>query len=481
MKGAITIAIILLMIGAVGMIGTHTAPQLSIFSTSLQNSPELSFTTYAANGAITSETQLSMEALTGLFSYGSNPVIISTWSMNGLSSAFGDVGYLNVTHYTMLSMIMMLNITWNILFYSPSNGSWQTLYPNANHENFTFTSGTESAIAFPTFRIAHPLSGIVQLQAKVSLYTSSIGIFGGAYHKNGTMYREVYIVPGSGTINVSPTVQQVGGKVYIHGQVNFGSYYVLLFGSTGYNGGSLIQNFSIQGQNTFYNFTYVIPPGAFSASTNPNYNEWSVELWNSLLAQHTSQFFTVDHLNLVPPKPTIKITNTPANDMWTVGQNVNIIVHAPSNNASGSPVSSIIVWVYYNEGGEPAPGSSLWIIDNQDFGVTDGNATFSFQIPDLVQSIAISTVSVDSQGRASNMTTVSIQASQITTGGASSASNVIALAIMAIIIALGSVIIWIVYPGSPIEKLIVIAGLIGMMAMLYFPIYHWTSTIIIGG
>ena len=84
MKGAITIAIILLMIGAVGMIGTHTAPQLSVFSTTLQNSPELSFITYAANGAITSETQLSMETLTGLFSYGNNPVIVSTWSMNGL-------------------------------------------------------------------------------------------------------------------------------------------------------------------------------------------------------------------------------------------------------------------------------------------------------------------------------------------------------------------------------------------------------------
>ena len=481
MKGAIMVAVVLLIIGAAGMLGTHTAPVLSVFSTGLQDNQDLSFTTYATNGAITSRVSFHLSPLSGVFSYGNNPIIISTWTTNGVSSAFGDVGTLNVTQHTMLSMIMDINITWDVMYYSQTNGSWQTLYPDAYHENFTIFSLVQSAIAFPAFRIAHNLNGIIELRAAVQLYTSSIGIYGGAYHKSGSMSVEAYIVPGSGTISVSPTVQQIGGKVYIHGQVNFGQYYVLLYGSSGYDGGALIQNFTINKQNGFYNFTYVIPQGAFAPSSNPNANEWTVELWNELLAQHTQQFFTVDHLSLIPPAPMITITNTPSNDMWMVGQTINVQVNAPSNAISGASVSSITVWVYYDEGGEPAPSSSLWIIDNQNFPVVNGTSTFSFQIPNLVQSIAISAIAIDSQGRASNVSAVTIQASQITTGGGAQASNLIALLIAGILIALGSVMIWFIYPGDPIDKLIVIGGLVGMMMMLYFPIFHWTSTILIGG
>lgn len=472
MRGAIMVAVILLIIGAGGMLGTHTAPVLSIFSTGLQDNPDLNFTTYAANGAITSHTSFHLSPLSGVFSYGGNPIIISTWTTNGVSSAFGDVGTLNVTQHTLLSMIMNINITWDVLYYSQMNGSWQTLYPDAYHENFTAFSNMESAIAFPAFRIAHNLNGIIELRATIQLYTSPIGIYGGAYHKSGSMTMEAYIVPGSGTISVSPTVQQVGGTIYIHGQVNFGQYYVLLYGSSGYNGGSLIQNFTVNKQNGFYNFTYVIPQGAFTPSSSPNANEWTVELWNELLAQHTQQFFTVDHLNLIPPTPTITITDTPSNDMWVVGQTVNVRINAPSNAISGTSVTSIIVWVYYNEGGEPAPSSSLWIIDNQIFPVVNGTSAFSFQIGDLIQSITISAVAVDAQGRASNTSTIDIQASQITTGNTSQES-IFALVVVAIVMGMGSAIIYFAYPGSGVDKLIVIGGLVGMMAMLYFPINHY--------
>ena len=473
MKGAILIAVALLAIGAAGMIGTHSVSlQVSPFSTSLQDNPSVDFKFYDFRGLQEGSVNVSTATPSGLFGYSNNPLIISTWLMNGESSQFGDSG--TIKGYSNNTAVYGA-VVWNVLFQNASSSTWMTLYSNKYSENITengafgvvFTSG----LAFPTMGVYQQLKGIIKLETVVYINTTAAWDQG-AYHKTATLYHEFYIVPGSGSISVSPTVQQIGGKVYIHGQVNFGQYYVLLYGSSAYNGGGLIKNFTINGQNTYYNFSYVIPQGAFTNSSNPQANEWTVELWNSLLSQYQAKFFTVDYLSYIPPTPKITITDTPSTDVWIVGDVVDVSVHTTNNVHSGVSVASIVVWVYYDEGGMPASGSSLWIIDNQDYTVTNNYANFSFQLGNLIQSIAISAVAVDSQGRASNTSTIDIQASQITTG-TTTQGNIFALAIVAIVVGMGSAVIYLGYPGSGVDKLIIIGGLVGMMAMLYFPINHY--------
>lgn len=455
------------------MIGTHSISlQVNPFATALQNNPSVDFKFYDYRNLQEGNVNVTLASPSGLFGYSNNPLIISTWLMNGESSQFGDSG--TVQGYSNNTAVYGA-VVWNVLFQNVSSSTWTMLYSNKSFENITENGGLgvrfTSGLAFPTMGVYKQLKGIIKLEAVVYVNTTAAWDQG-QYHKSATLYYEFYIVPGSGTIGVSPTVQQIGGTVNIHGQVNFGQYYVLLYGSSAYNGGELIKNFTIQGQNTYYNFSYVIPQGAFSNSSNPQANEWTVELWNSLLSQYQTNFFSVDHLSYIPPTPKVTITNTPSTDVWVVGDVVDVSVHTTNNVHSGVPVASIIVWVYYDEGGMPADGSSLWIINNQDYTVTNNYANFSFQLGNLIQSVAISAVAVDSQGRASNTSTVDIQASQITTG-TTTQGNVFALAIVAIVVGLGSAVIYLGYPGSGVDKLIIIAGLIGMMVMLYFPINHY--------
>jgi len=472
MKTAIIIAVALLAVGFVGMGTTHYIPPASVFSSSLQQDLNYSFSGYNSLGGKVFHVNTQMYEMNGTFDYSNNPIVISSWTMNGESSAFSAV--INVSGWTSDYVAISVNVVFNVLLQNESTGQWQTIYPD--YANPTFQAGGGySAYSFHgqltsgIVRINNPNEGILEVQAKETINTTAETAIG-PYGKTPVLFTQAYLVPGGGTINTSPSVQQIGGNVYIHGQVNFGHYYVLLYGSQGYNGGALVNNYTINGQNTFYNFTFVVPQGAFANSSNPQENMWTVELWNSLIAQHEQQFFTVDKLNLIPPAPKITITNTPPNGIFTINSVVDVSVNASGNRNSSSPVTTILVWVYYDEGGEPAPGSSLWIIDGQQYPVQDGLSAFTFNVGSLVQSITIKVVSVDDSGRASNATYYTIQAGSITTGGGSNSGAFIAEVITVLVIVAGEAAVWLGYKGSAVDKLIISAGLIGMMVMLYYPI-----------
>jgi len=478
MKTAIIIAITMLTIGFIGMVGTtyHVAPA-SIFSSSLQQNLNYSFSGYNSFSGEVFHVNTQMYKMNGTFNYANYPIVISSWTFNGGSSAFSAV--IKVSGWTSDYVAISVSVVFNVLLQNESTGQWQVIYPDYAHPTFQ-TGGGYSEYSFQgqltsgIIRINNPNEGIIEVQANETINTTA-ETFIGSYNKTADLFTQAYLVPGGGTINTSPSVQQVGGNVYIHGQVNFGKYYVLLYGSPGYNGGALVKNYTINGQNTFYNFTFVVPQGAFTNSSNPQENEWTVELWNQLIAQHTDQFFTVDKLSLMPPTPTIKITNTPSNDKWVIGSTVDVMVKAPSNPNSSNQVDEEIVWVYYNVGGEPAPGSSYWIIDNQNYPVSGGYGNFTFQLGNSIQSVTIKVVAVDSAGRVSYPAIVTIQASQITTGNTTrnQSGSMVAIIIVAMSIAIGGIIDFLMLPMNLVDKSIIFIGIVGMMAMLYFPIANY--------
>ncbi len=475
MRTSVIIAVALLLIGFMGMTSTHYIPPASYFSTSLQQNLNYTLKGYNSFGGQVFTVNTQLYPMNGTFEYSNNPIVISSWTINGESSAFSAT--VHVSGWTSDYVAVYVNDTFNVLLMNTTTGQWSTIYSDYTTQYFQAGGGFaeypfNGYLTSGIIRVNGPYQGILEVQVEETIATTSEA-FIGSYHKTPTLFTQSYLVPGSGTINTAPQVVQEGGKVYIYGQVNFGHYYVQVYGSQGYNGGAMVANYTIQGENTFYNFTYTVPSNAFVSSSNPEENMWTVELWNSLLAQHVQQFFTVDHLNLIPPAPKITITNTPTSGVFTTGQTVDVSVNAPNNKNSTSPVTSIIVWVYYDEGGEPAPGSSLWIIDQQIYPVQNGQSAFTFQIGSLVQSITIKVVSVDSSGRASNASYYTIQAQSITTGGGhglGAEAQLITYAVMGVSIIIGELVIMFNRGWSMVDKAIVSAGFLGMMAMLYIPI-----------
>jgi len=168
MKTALAIMAVLLMIGAMGMVGTHTVPSLSVFSTQLQNNPSVTFTMWDYRSIETGHVNVSMKPLSGVFSYASNPIVISSWQSNGLSSAFGDSG--NVSGFSNNSEIY-ITIIWNVLYKSVNNNTFNNIYPRAYTNNITSMGAFGSTvftgqITFPTFRMAGQFNGVVELQGR---------------------------------------------------------------------------------------------------------------------------------------------------------------------------------------------------------------------------------------------------------------------------------------------------------------------------
>lgn len=480
MKIGIALAIVFLLVGAIAITSTGSIPSLqTITGSALTQSPTYTFEAWDYRSIPQWYVNITMLPVSGLFNEGGNPMIISSWLPNQESSQFGNIAIINES--TVLPQLFV-NVSWSVLLENVTTGITTDMYPNAYHENLTPIGGSIVAskqttdVAFPTFGMlskTQVLQGVVILQANVTVYSTPEWDIG-AIHKTHNVFREFYLVPGSGDIAVSPTVQQVGGNIYIHGHVNFGTYYVILEGSSSYNNGAIVENYSINngafttGQS--FNFTYKIPTGAFTPNGG---NQWNVTLWNSLIAQHTVTFFTVDQLNLTPPLPKVSITNTPSNDKWVIGSIVDVSVHTSNNPNSSNPVTHILVYVYYNVGGMPSEyNSSYWIINDQSYGIQNGYGNFTFQLGDALESVSIQVVAMDSVGRASGLTApISIQASQLTTGNNTITIHSVVPVLLAIMgFAITELIVFFILPVSMIDKAIATIGSGGMWWMLYYAI-----------
>jgi hypothetical protein len=419
---------------------------------------------------------------------------------NGMqSSTFSDV--LTITYHSYTAGIpgypgIFANV-WITTYVniSCSNG---TVIPYAYFKNFVNVGGTGAStnmqnrtvqveiLNASSSVIVKALTGIIIITSKIKI-TPVTTVWGIATPQNSstvykTTYQEVYLVSGLASLSVSPSVVQNGGTVTISYSTGGGAFYVQIYGSQNYNGGTIVKNYTVN-QWTTSTITYTVPNNAFVNSTNPTGNQWTVMIWNQYIPWSMKKFFTVDNLNKTPPMPSIKIMNGYNTNGYIVGSKITVQVTVYENIYTQTPISYILVNVYQPvAGAEPAPGSSNWIMYNQAIQILPGmnQTTFTFTVP-ANGTIVIQVQSIDSQGRASNPATVNIYGIPNPPNSSVKVSNTLAILVLIGLISallIGLAVIFLT-GISLIDKIIISLGFsVGMVIMI---LYYAIANGILGG
>lgn len=190
-------------------------------------------------------------------------------------------------------------------------------------------------------------------------------------------YAEVYIVPGTGTIN-TPSNVLVGNPITLSGTMNYGSYYLLITAP----GGS---------QKT-------IPLGVSSqldkswttSYTPETLGKYHVELVNSVVNLAETQFFSASALF---PTPQIQVlTVADSSGYYSVGEKIDykIIMNYNVN----LPVQfNVYIWSGVL-GQQPTSGSGEYIVDNAYVTASFNNGTYTYDGSFIIPNNALQTQSI---------------------------------------------------------------------------------------
>ncbi len=414
----IIIAVMLVLVGfaVVAEISPSTVSPLEMFNTPLHGQNWTWAWSGTAGLTTTIRITVNDSSIGSGYSYHNDPIVITSSEPNGLSTHFAQ----NLSIYRMDAYCddgAYLYATYTISTMNENTGTWTTyLIGNTSIPwSSQDSKGTRQMYAIFGDNVGYLTGtyvGIIEVKITMqyeSIGKSVVGIPDNVWSPKGTVFQQAYLVSGGGSLSVYPGTQQNGGKIYMTGHTGFGKFYIQIDGSQSYNGGMAVANYTIS-QDTTFNVSYTVPQNAFIPNGN---NEWNVYLENSVVILNAETFFTVDQLNLIPPTPTVTITNQPTDNIWTTGSQVDILVTTANNKLSGDPVTSIEVWVYLNIGGMPAPGSGMWVIDGQTFAVTNNTVTFSYIIPTTIEDNTIQVRALDSVNRSSQPVTLTILATHI--------------------------------------------------------------------
>lgn len=104
--------------------------------------------------------------------------------------------------------------------------------------------------------------------------------------------------------------------------------------------------------------SYTVPEGAFRPDGK---NKWRIVLENTVIAQASDEFVTLDKKDLAPEVPQLSLSpETP-----TVGGVVTVQFRARANPASQSPITGFVLTAWYGSANlPPAAGDSSYIVDS---------------------------------------------------------------------------------------------------------------------
>ncbi len=396
---ALSIAIIIVFI-VLGMIIVAVPALTSITSTPLNNND-----TYAKVWAGTSGSSINIAETIAV---SPNPTQAEIWTPGAT-----NVYVISVPKGNIFSQSIVPQLEWS----NPSKPGWSTLtnwYINGTvkyeYSQYDFSTGsfepsttigqgnmTASGIfqtgsgyagiipgSFPVEWNITPQNDInsafgiltVKMQVLYLVETSFDGFISNVYVGNSTVFAQIYVLPGTSTINPVKTVF-AGQDVYITGTTWYGDYNLIIRNPSG----AVVYNDSLPSLTTPYpndfNVTWQTPTGV--------YGEYTVEVYNYIVQTSQEQFFSVAKYSGTAsgflPKPTITVSS-PGTLYGVYRPDTSVTYTIQEQFLQNQSIPNTVyfnvnIWVG-SASEEPPASSGAWISYNMNDSGTLSGRTFTY-------------------------------------------------------------------------------------------------------
>jgi len=214
--------------------------------------------------------------------------VFSNWKLQGILYIMYQQYNINSNSYSSSSIVTTYNIS--------SSGSFgiYKIYASITPSSFPVSWNASQLNINSAF-------GILTFKTVTTFYAQSDGS-AWVQGTTGTTFAQIYVVPGTGTINIPRTVLQ-GQTEYLTGTTYFGNYYLSIYNPSGYD----VENVTIPQNMNPFNVSYQLPQNAPTG-------QYRVVLYNSVVELVETQFFTVNYYhgpgsnNGYLPTPIIKLS-----------------------------------------------------------------------------------------------------------------------------------------------------------------------------
>jgi hypothetical protein len=507
MKLIWTVVIAVIMVLSSSVIAfDHSNPNNSLFPTlqiaSLSNNPNSNVSLWAGGGLYNDSgtnigwLSISLSQVQNTFEYNNEPYIASSLTPDGLSSTFSLLASGNLEFYgstdtgSITSGTIYIVFTTTITIQGNSNpvntSVVEQLFPwsDSSLPNGNVVIPYQYMIV-PTQSITGSYNSIVNFAVNVQILSTpeyGWGFFeAGNFHTyNYNLQRQVLILPATSSLGKpTPNPVKEGQTVSIPYTTGYApitgsasAYTIEIIGSSLYNGGSVLQTYSV-GQNIQNGIiNYITPSNSFVPSASLQANQFEVIIFDNWFPLIAQTFFTIDNYSYEPPTPTITILHPPSNSNFIMGNFYTIQINYSVNQITLEPIHYIDLWIF-SAATSSAPAQ--FIVN--DLPITadsqgNGSIVYTFQLSFNSNSLWIQAQSVDYQGRASQQAQLSISSYNIHSPNITLPSNYYVSIIIAIVIAtVGSILIFL----TPLEYLsrgiLIFAWVISVLIILnsYLP------------
>jgi len=254
-------------------------------------------------------------------------------------------------------------------FGSPSQVSYTNLTASGVFDNgqgyVGFSQGSFPVNWNATQTNINAAFGILTVTASMTFKAESVvngAILSGPFYGHATTFAQIYVVPGTSTINPIKTVF-AGNDTYITGTIWYGDYTLAIYNPSG----TMVYNTTLpQITNPYpndYNITYKTPLGV--------YGQYRVKIYNYVVQTSEEQFFSVAKYNYTSsgylPLPTITLSN-PGTTSGSYNPNTTVTYTIKERyNQSQIPPQTIYfninIWIG-SKVQEPPSSSASWITFN---------------------------------------------------------------------------------------------------------------------
>ena len=482
---AIGIAVLILLMG-VGISQLHigeqnVTPALTFApSQNLKYSAPLQSSTYYPFGLdypCIGHVYITLNRLGGTYLIENHHVILSSLTPSGTSSMFSDVLYFNFTQtsaeWTLsgdptfaLTIIVNYSLELRSGTFVQQQSQTTTLTQTQGYGAGSSSSGPIQILNSADF--TGEVTGLAITNVVIKVDNTNNFAYDVFNNFVVQLQTQNYVEPSGGSLSISSQYNGIiedGSQININFQTLYSTgYQILVYGSPAYNNGGQLKTYQVNANANSY-VIYTLPNNAWKPNAGTNGNLWKIKLVNNLMGVATTQFFAVDNYSLMPGSPTITILNTPSGGIWTVGQTVNVKVHSNENSVTNASIKTFSIFVYTSN---TQTGGQNYILDGTIIPATNGYGNFSFTIQNNQLNFYIEASAYDVQGRNSQITSISIQASQIKNPGEILYPiQLILVVIISIMMIVGSILFYLYLPYDPFSKTIIISSYIISLLMIY--------------
>lgn len=228
------------------------------------------------------------------------------------------------------------------------------------------TLGSQSPFDFPSYQanenatnFFNSQTGILEFEISANATFFQGSVSGDTQTLN--MFAEIYIVPGTGTLN-PPTNVQLGNSVMIKGTISYGDYSLLITSPTGTQTTKNIGQFTTLGKSFGISYTPV------------QLGKYKVELYNSVVGLTETQFFSAS--TLLPTPQVLINTASSSSGYYVQGQEISYTVDMSYNQSL--PIQfELYIWVGA-ENSQPTSGSGNYLTDGTLHSAKDINGNYQF-------------------------------------------------------------------------------------------------------